>query len=38
VPDDSMWSITAYILQKNGLPAGSVALTPTAASKVLPAK
>jgi mono/diheme cytochrome c family protein len=39
VPDDTMWSITAYILQKNGLPAGSVALSPpSAANKVLPAK
>jgi mono/diheme cytochrome c family protein len=39
VPDDTMWSITAYILQKNGLPVGSVALgPPTAANKVLPAK
>jgi mono/diheme cytochrome c family protein len=39
VPEDSLWSITAYILQKNGLPAGSVALSqPTAVSKVLPAQ
>jgi mono/diheme cytochrome c family protein len=39
VPDDTMWNITAYILQKNGLPAGPVALgPPTAANKVLPAK
>ena len=39
VPDDSLWSITAYILQKNGLPAGSVALSqPTGASRVLAAK
>ncbi len=39
VPDDVMWNITAYILQKNGLPAGSVALgQPTEAGKVLPAK
>ncbi len=39
VPEDSMWSITAFILQKNGLPAGSVALSqPTAASRVLAAK
>ncbi len=38
VPDDAMWSITAYILQKNGLPAGSVALSqPTGASRVLTA-
>ncbi len=35
VPDDTMWSITAYILQKNGLPAGSVALSPTQANRVL---
>ena len=26
LPDDTMWAITAYILQKNGLPAGSVSL------------
>jgi mono/diheme cytochrome c family protein len=26
LPDDTMWTITAYILQKNGFPAGSVAL------------
>jgi len=38
VPDDTMWSITAYILQKNGLPAGSVALTqPTGANRTLKA-
>jgi mono/diheme cytochrome c family protein len=38
VPDDTMWNITAYILQKNGLPAGSVALSqPTAANRVLTA-
>jgi mono/diheme cytochrome c family protein len=39
VPDAVMWNITAYILQKNGLPAGTVALgQPTVAGKVLPAK
>jgi mono/diheme cytochrome c family protein len=38
VPDDTMWSITAYILQKNGFPAGSTALSqPTGASKLLAA-
>jgi mono/diheme cytochrome c family protein len=26
VPDDRMWAITAYILEKNGFPAGSTAL------------
>jgi mono/diheme cytochrome c family protein len=38
VPDDTMWSITAYILQKNGLPAGSVTLSPTQANRVLAGK
>ncbi len=39
VPDDTMWGITAYILQKNGFPAGPVALSaPTAANKVISAK
>ena len=39
VPDDIMWSITAYILQKNGFPAGSIALSqPAGASRVLAAK
>ena len=39
LPDDTMWTITAYILQKNGLPAGPVALTqPTAANRTIPAK
>ena len=26
VPDDQMWAITAYILEKNGFPAGATAL------------
>jgi hypothetical protein len=26
LPDDTMWTITAFILQKNGFPSGSVAL------------
>lgn len=39
LPEDTMWTITAYILQKNGLPAGPVALSqPTGASRTLPAK
>ena len=39
LPDDTMWTITAYILQKNGLPAGPIALTqPTAANRTIPAK
>jgi S-disulfanyl-L-cysteine oxidoreductase SoxD len=35
VPDDKIWDITAYILQKNGLPAGSTALTAQATSRTL---
>jgi S-disulfanyl-L-cysteine oxidoreductase SoxD len=36
LPDDVMWNITAYILQKNGFQAGSIALSqPTGANKVL---
>lgn len=39
LPDDTVWTITAYILQKNGLPAGSTALSqPTAANRMLTAK
>jgi mono/diheme cytochrome c family protein len=39
VPDDTLWSITAYILQKNGFPAGTTALNqPTGANRVLTAK
>jgi S-disulfanyl-L-cysteine oxidoreductase SoxD len=26
LPDDTMWTITAFILQKNGFPSGSVSL------------
>jgi hypothetical protein len=26
VPDEKMWNITAYILQKNGFPVGSIPL------------
>jgi mono/diheme cytochrome c family protein len=26
LPDDTMWTITAFILQKNGFPAGSLSL------------
>jgi S-disulfanyl-L-cysteine oxidoreductase SoxD len=35
VPEDKIWTITAYILQKNGFPAGSGPLGPTAANRVL---
>ena len=36
LPDDVMWNITAYILQKNGFQAGAIALSqPTGANKVL---
>jgi len=36
LPDDTMWSITAFILQKNGFPSGSVALNQqTGASRTL---
>ena len=39
LPDDQLWSITAYILQKNGFPAGTIALSqPTAASRMLSAR
>ncbi len=39
VPDEALWSITAYILHKNGLSAGSVALSqPTGASRLLTAR
>jgi mono/diheme cytochrome c family protein len=27
LPDDTLWSITAYILRKNGFPAGSIVLS-----------
>jgi hypothetical protein len=34
-----MWNITAYILQKNGFQAGSIALSqPTGANRILGAK
>jgi mono/diheme cytochrome c family protein len=35
VPDDKLWTITAYILQKNGFPAGSTPLSAQAQSRVL---
>lgn len=35
VPDDKMWTITAYILQKNGFPAGSTPLSAQAQSRLL---
>jgi S-disulfanyl-L-cysteine oxidoreductase SoxD len=39
VPPDTLWAITAYILQKNGLPAGSVDLSqPTAGQRILTTK
>jgi mono/diheme cytochrome c family protein len=39
VPDDTMWAITAYILERNGFPAGSTALSqPTGTNRVLTGK
>jgi mono/diheme cytochrome c family protein len=39
LPDATMWSITAYILQKNGFPAGSVgAGQPAEEKRLLSAK
>lgn len=39
VPDSEMWAITAYILEKNGFPAGSTALSQeTGASRTLSVK
>jgi mono/diheme cytochrome c family protein len=35
VPEDKLWTITAYILQKNGFPAGSIPLGTQAESRVL---
>ncbi len=35
VPPDQLWAITAYILQKNGFPAGKSALSEAAAGKQL---
>ena len=36
LPDDTMWTITAFILQKNGFPSGSAALNQqTGASRKL---
>jgi mono/diheme cytochrome c family protein len=35
VPEDKMWLITAYILQKNGFPAGSAALNAQTAAREL---
>jgi S-disulfanyl-L-cysteine oxidoreductase SoxD len=35
VPDDKIWNITAYILQKNGFPAGATPLGAQAASRPL---
>lgn len=36
LPDDTMWTITAFILQKNGFPAGSTDLSQqTGASRTL---
>jgi mono/diheme cytochrome c family protein len=37
IPADQLWKITAYILQKNGLPSGNTDVA-TNASRVLPAK
>jgi mono/diheme cytochrome c family protein len=39
LPDDTVWTITAYILQKNGFPAGSMALSqPTGENRMLAPK
>ena len=39
VPDSELWNITAYILQKNGFPAGSTTLSrETGAKRTLTAK
>jgi S-disulfanyl-L-cysteine oxidoreductase SoxD len=39
LPPDTMWAITAYILQKNGFPAGSIAQSqPTGAQRILSTK
>ena len=35
VPEDKLWIITAYILQKNGLPSGSTPLGAQAEGRVL---
>jgi hypothetical protein len=35
VPDEKMWNITAYILQKNGFPVGSTALSEQNAARTL---
>jgi mono/diheme cytochrome c family protein len=35
VPEDKMWLITAYILQKNGFPAGSSPLDAQTAARAL---
>jgi mono/diheme cytochrome c family protein len=35
VPDDKMWTITAFLLQKNGFPGGSTPLGAQAASRTL---
>jgi S-disulfanyl-L-cysteine oxidoreductase SoxD len=33
LPDDTMWTITAFVLQKNGFPSGSVALNQQTGAK-----
>ncbi len=35
VPDDKLYTITAYILQKNGFPAGSTPLSAATANQVI---
>lgn len=35
VPDDKLYKITAYILQKNGFPAGSTPLSAATANRVM---
>ncbi len=37
VPENKLWNITAYILEKNGFPAGPTALGPQEESRVLAA-
>jgi hypothetical protein len=35
VPDEKLWNITAYILQKNGFPVGSTPLSEQKVGKTL---
>jgi mono/diheme cytochrome c family protein len=36
VPPEELWPITAYILERNGLPAGNAALDESTAGRILP--